>query len=53
MVRGANENTQRFHNPALASPQTAVAFIEREWQSQAVGDRYDWLFTYCADTVEI
>jgi salicylate hydroxylase len=53
MVRGANDNTHRFHNPALASPETAVAFIEREWQSTAIGDRYDWLFNYQADTVEI
>ncbi len=53
MVRGATENTQRFHNAALASPQTAVEFIEREWQSAAIGDRYDWLFTYQADNVDL
>lgn len=53
MVRGASENTLRFHNPALASPETAQAFVSREWQSQAINDRYDWLFTYQADKVEI
>lgn len=53
MVRGSSENTQRFHNPALASPETAEAFISREWQSQAIGERYEWLFTYRADSVEI
>lgn len=53
MVRGASENTARFHNPALQAPETAEAFIAREWQSQAISDRYDWLFTYQADTVQI
>jgi salicylate hydroxylase len=53
MVRGASDNTYRFHNPALASPDTAEAFVSREWQSAAISDRYDWLFTYQADQVEI
>jgi len=53
MVRGASDNTSRFHNPALASPETAEAFVSKEWQSQAISDRYDWLFTYQADQVEI
>ena len=53
MVRGASENTSRFHNPALAAPDTAEAFVSREWQSQAISDRYDWLFTYQADKVDI
>jgi salicylate hydroxylase len=53
MVRGSFENTDRFHNPALADPVTAQAFVSREWQSQAISDRYDWLFTYDAQTVAI
>lgn len=53
MVRGATDNISRFHNAALASPDSAEAFISREWQSQAISDRYDWLFTYQADKVEI
>jgi salicylate hydroxylase len=53
MVRGSAENTSRFHNSALASPATAEAFIAREWQSAAISERYDWLFTYDADQVEI
>jgi salicylate hydroxylase len=53
MVRGSFENTRRFHNPALATPETAQAFVSREWQSQAISERYDWLFTYQADTVPI
>ncbi len=53
MVRGSDENTQRFHNPALASPASAEAFISREWQTDAISERYDWLFNYRADTVSV
>ncbi|UZG45213.1 FAD-dependent monooxygenase [Caldimonas thermodepolymerans] len=53
MVRGSSENLYRFHNPVLATPETAEPFISREWQTQAISDRYDWLFTYDAEAVEI
>lgn len=53
MMAGAAENTSRFHNQALGSPQGAEEFVAREWQSAAVSDRYDWLFAYAADQVEV
>jgi len=53
MMEGASDNTKRFHNPALASPDTAEQFVSREWQSDAINDRYDWLFTYQADKVAV
>jgi salicylate hydroxylase len=53
MVRGASDNTSRFHNPILANAEQGVAFIEREWQQTAVGSRYDWIFNYNAITAEI
>lgn len=53
MVRGAAENTSRFHNPVLADPVEAEAFVSREWQSQAISARYAWLFTYDAPQVPI
>jgi len=53
MVRGSSENRSRFHHPDLAQPDTAVPFIEREWQRDAISDRYDWLFNYDAETVAI
>ena len=53
MVQGARDNTTRFHNPALAHAQEAQDFIEREWQQTAIGNRYDWLFTYDAMTATI
>ncbi|MFA5549949.1 MAG: FAD-dependent monooxygenase [Porticoccaceae bacterium] len=53
MVLGAAENTARFHNPALNNVDDAEAFVSREWQSTAISDRYDWLFTYDAEDVAI
>ena len=41
-------NTARFHNPILADPAQAVAYIEREWEPAKVRRRYDWLFEYDA-----
>ena len=53
MMQGAAENTSRFHNEALRHPASAREFVEREWQAMAISDRYDWLFSYQADTVAI
>jgi salicylate hydroxylase len=53
MVRGAADNTYRFHNPALADPDSAGAFIDREWRPEAIAARYDWLFTYDVNTAAI
>ena len=46
MVQGAADNTSRFHNPLLADPATAAAYIDREWEPTRVRQRYDWLFEY-------
>lgn len=48
IVRGSAENTRRFHNPALASPEGAQAYVDNEWAEDKVHSRYDWLFTYDA-----
>jgi salicylate hydroxylase len=53
MVEGSADNTIRFHNPALAAVDTAEEFISREWQSDAISKRYDWLFTYDVEAVEV
>jgi salicylate hydroxylase len=52
-VDGSAANIHRFHNPVLADPEEGRRFIEREWASQRISDRYDWLFRYDATTVDI
>lgn len=52
-VEGSAANIQRFHNRSLADPEEGRRFIEREWASQRIADRYEWLFRYDATTVEI
>ena len=48
IVRGAADNTSRFHNPKLADPEQAEAIIDQEFHSTKVAQRYDWLFEYSA-----
>ena len=43
-VLGAQANTARFHNPALATDEGARAYIDAEWSQRANQDRYDWMF---------
>jgi salicylate hydroxylase len=52
IVLKSAENTKRFHNPALASPEGAQAYIETEWAPEKVRSRYDWLFEYDALSVD-
>lgn len=53
IVRGASDNTKRFHNPALGSPDGAAAYVEREFQPEKMRQRYDWLYEYDALTVPV
>ncbi|ARP87403.1 FAD-dependent monooxygenase [Bordetella genomosp. 9] len=53
VVRGSAENARRFHNPALAHAEGAAAYVDREWNEARVRERYEWLFTYDVDAVEI
>src|SRR5438067_2959309 len=52
-VEGSAANIHRFHNRALADPAEGRRFIDREWASQRIAERYEWLFRYDATTVEI
>src|SRR5690349_7339638 len=52
-VEGSAANMHRFHNRALADPVEGKRFIDREWASQRIADRYEWLFKYDATTVPI
>lgn len=53
MVRGAKENTARFHEAALATEEGAVKYMESEWSRDPIHDRYDWLYRYDVLTAEI
>jgi salicylate hydroxylase len=52
-VEGSAANIHRFHNRSLADPEEGRKFIDREWASQRIADRYEWLFRYDATTVDI
>src|ERR671937_2365764 len=51
--KGAAANIHRFHNRALADPEEGRRFIDREWASQRIAERYEWLFRYDATSVEV
>ena len=53
IVRGSSDNTKRFHNPALGSPEGAAAYVEREFLPEKVKQRYDWLYEYDALTAAL
>lgn len=53
IVQRSTENGRRFHNPALASPDGAAAYVDREWAEPKVRERYDWLFRYNVDDVAV
>ena len=53
VVEGSADNIKRFHNPILADPVNAPMYVEREWAAKRVQDRYDWIFDYDADNVDL
>lgn len=53
MVRGAKENTARFHETALATEEGAVKYMGSEWSRDPITERYDWLYRYDVMTAEI
>jgi salicylate hydroxylase len=53
IVRGSAANTKRFHNPALAHAEGAAEYVDREWNEERVKERYNWLFEYDVDAVEV
>lgn len=52
-VQGAYGNTKRFHNPLLADPVAAKAYVDEQWAPERVVERYEWLFRYDATSVSL
>ena len=52
-VEGSAANIDRFHNRLLADAAEGRRFVEREWTSQRIAERYEWLFRYDATAVEV
>lgn len=53
IVKGAEANLGRFHNPALSDARSAEAYVNAEWEESKVKQRYEWLFTYDATSVPV
>jgi salicylate hydroxylase len=41
MVRGATDNTERFHSSELATETSAARYLEREWSAAPIAERYE------------
>jgi len=53
IVRGSAENAKRFHNPALATREGAMAYIDEQFSEPLVRARYEWLFEYNVDAAPL
>jgi len=53
IVRGSAANAARFHNPALGKAEGAAAYVSTEWSEERVRERYEWLFQYDVDAVQL
>ncbi len=52
-VEGAEGNAARFHNSKLAEELSAHAYVESEWNKDAIIRRYKWVFSYNPMTVPV
>jgi salicylate hydroxylase len=48
IVRRSAELQHTLHNPALARPETASAFVDTHFGPEQVRERYDWIYRYDA-----
>jgi len=53
IVLGSTAAGKRFHNPVLADPDGARAYVQSEWAPEKTRTRYDWLFEYDATTAPV
>lgn len=48
VIKGSSANIGRFHNPDLADPDKARAYVAAQWAPDQIRQRYDWLFEHDA-----
>jgi salicylate hydroxylase len=53
MTEASLDRLSHMHNPQLADPDQAQAFMDRLFAPGALQDRYDWIFEYNAVTQRI
>jgi hypothetical protein len=53
VVRKSHENRKQAFNTALANHEEAVVSVAEEWQQSLARERFDWLYTYDATSVQI
>jgi salicylate hydroxylase len=53
IVQGSAAAKSRFHDSRLADDAAADRYIAEEWSETRIEERYAWLFSYDATTVEI
>lgn len=53
IVLGSAAAGASFHNPLLADPVEAGRYVDSEWSEQRVRERYEWLFSYDATSVDV
>jgi salicylate hydroxylase len=53
IVQQSTEQSKRIHDPVLADPARATAYIEENWAPEKIKQRYDWIFDYDAQQVPL
>jgi salicylate hydroxylase len=53
VVNGSAEMTHKFHNEALREAGTAEAYVNQEWHPDKIRARYDWIYQYDADSIDL
>jgi len=52
-VQQSTEQSKRIHDPILADPVAATAYVDDNWAPEKIKQRYDWIFDYDAERVAL
>jgi len=53
IVQQSTEQSKRIHDPILADPVAATAYVDDNWAPEKIKQRYDWIFDYDAERVAL